>query len=78
MKPQILFIRGIPDSLEVYVLAINEKGLSKRTILGCCDVIEYLESDLIEKYGIILDTNANSAIGFKKNTDLIFNQIAEA
>ena len=56
----------------------NERGLSKRTIFGCCDVIQYLESDLIEKYGIILDTNDNSAIDFKKKTDLIFNQISEA
>ena len=55
-----------------------KRACQRRTFLGCCDVIEYLESDLIEKYGIILDTNANSAIGFKKNTDLIFNQIAEA
>ena len=78
MKPQILFIRGIPDSQEVYVQAINERGLSKRSFLGGCNVDEYLESDLIEKYSIILDTNANSAIGFKKSTDLIFNQIAEA
>lgn len=77
MKPKILFVNGIRDDRVVEIMTIKDDGRITHKASGTCDFYNYLETDLIQKHLLLLDTNKDSPIKLPQNLSVIVNQISE-
>jgi glutathione synthase/RimK-type ligase-like ATP-grasp enzyme len=75
-KKSILFINGLPDDRKMTIQKVEKNGMIKWRGKGTANLSSLLESDLIDRYGMVLDLRDDQELPRQK-IHAVFNEISD-